>query len=227
MSKIVEIIDLTLVLQGKTILKIPYFSLDREESICLTGPNGAGKSTLLSVMAALQEPTAGTVSLLGKNVKDQSFFELRRRIAVVFQKPMMFDLTVIENLELGLKYRGMNRREREKRIYPWLEKMKLTHLTKRRARSLSGGEAQRVALAQALILKPEIIFLDEPFANLDREMRQGLIDEIGKTLKAEKIATVMVTHHRKEAAAVSDSIYHMEDGEIINREFLTFQNNPG
>jgi len=226
-SKVIEIIDLKLVLQGKTILKIPYFSLDREESICLTGPNGAGKSTLLSVMATLQEPTAGTVSLFGKNVKDQPLLELRRRMAVVFQKPMMFDLTVIENLELGLKYRRLKRKEKETRIYPWLEKMKLTHLTKRRARSLSGGEAQRVALAQALILEPEIIFLDEPFANLDKEMRQGLIDEIGKTLKAKKITTVMVTHHKKEAAAIADSIYLMEDGEIVDREFLAFQNNPG
>ncbi len=219
MSKVIEIIDLTLVLQGKTILKIPYFSLDREESIALTGPNGAGKSTFLFVMAALQKPTAGTVSLFGKNVKDHSLLELRRRMAVVFQKPMMFDLTVMENLELGLKYRQINHKEKENKIYHWLEKMRLAHLVKRRARSLSGGEAQRVALAQALILEPEIIFLDEPFANLDKEMRQELIDEIGKTLKAGKITTVMVTHHRMEAAAIADSIYNMEDGEIINREF--------
>lgn len=219
MSKAIEIIDLTIVFKGKTILNIPYFSLDREESICLTGPNGAGKSTLMFVMAALQEPTTGTVSLFGKNVKDQPLHELHRRMAVVFQKPMMFNLTVMENLELGLKYRCMNRKEKENRIYPWLEKMRLTHLIKRRARSLSGGEAQRVALAQALVLEPEIIFLDEPFANLDKDMRQELIDEIGKTLNAEKITTVMITHDRTEAIAITNSIFLMEDGEIVSREF--------
>jgi energy-coupling factor transporter ATP-binding protein EcfA2 len=158
--------------------------------------------------------------LTGNNIKDISPIVLHRRVAVVFQKPMMLNLTVMENLELGLGFRGVKRREREKVIEPWLEKMHLNHLAKRRARLLSGGEAQRVAIAQALMVEPEIILLDEPFANLDKKMRQELMEEIRTLLTAKKIATVMVTHHRLEAINMSSSIYYMEDGEIINREYI-------
>lgn len=223
MSKIIEIKDMTWVQQGQTILNIPYFSLEAEESVSLMGHNGAGKSSLLFIMAGLQEPTTGTVSLFGKNIKEYSPLEVHRRLAVVFQKPMMLDLTVMENLELGLRFRGIKLKEREKKIEPWLEKMRLSHLVKRRARSLSGGEAQRVSIAQALVVEPEIIFLDEPFANLDKEIRGELMDGVRKLLTVQKIATVMVTHHRLEAAAMTDSIYYMEYGEILNREKL----NPG
>lgn len=221
MSKIIEIKDITWVQQGHTILNIPYFSLEQGESVSLMGPNGAGKSSLLSIMAGLQEATSGTVSLFGKNIKDIPPLELHRRVAVVFQKPMMLNLTVMENLELGLKFRGMKHKDREKKIEPWLEKMRLTHLVKRRARSLSGGEAQRVSITQALVVEPEIVFLDEPFANLDKKIRQEIMDDMGSLLKAQKVATVMVTHHRSEAITLSGSIYHMEDGEILDREFLT------
>lgn len=221
MSKIIEIKDLTWIQQGQTILNIPYFSLKSEQSISLMGPNGAGKSSLLSIMAGLQEPTSGTISLFGKNIKDISPLELHRRVSVVFQKPMMMDLNVMENLELGLRFRGMKPKERAKKIEPWLEKMHLTHLFKKRARLLSGGETQRVAIAQALVVEPEIIFLDEPFANLDKNIRKELMDEIRILLKTQKITTVMVTHHRLEAITMSDSIYHMEDGEILDMEFLS------
>lgn len=221
MSKIIEIKDMIWVQQGRTILNIPDFYLKAEESVSLMGHNGAGKSSLLFIMAGLQEHTGGTVSLFGKNIKDFSPLEVHRRVAVVFQKPMMLDLNVMENLELGLRFRGIKPKEREKRIGPWLEKMRLTHLIKRRARSLSGGEAQRVSIAQALVVEPEIIFLDEPFANLDKEIRKELMADIRKLLIAQKITTVTVTHHRLEAITMSDSICYMEEGEIIKRECLT------
>lgn len=223
MSKIIEIKDLTWVQQGQTILNIPYFTLEEGESVSLMGHNGAGKSSLLFMMAGLQEPTTGTISIFGRNIKDISPLELHRRVAVIFQKPMMMNLTVMENLELGLRFRGMQRNDREIKLEPWLKKMRLTHLVKRRARSLSGGEAQRVAIAQALVVEPEIVFLDEPFANLDKNIRRDLMKEIRRLLSAPKIATVMVTHHRSEASTMSDSIYYMEDGEILEREFLTDQ----
>jgi ABC-type multidrug transport system ATPase subunit len=112
MSKIIHIKDLTWVQQGRTILNIPDFSVDAEETVSIMGPNGAGKSSLLFIMAGLQEPSSGTISLFGKNIKEFSPLELHRRVAVVFQKPMMFDLTVMENLELGLKFRGVKPKER-------------------------------------------------------------------------------------------------------------------
>lgn len=220
MSKIIEIKDMTWVQKGQTILNIPYFSLESEESISFMGPNGAGKSSLLSIMSGLQEPSTGTISLFGNNIKNIPSLELHRRVSVVFQKPMMLDLTVLENLELGLRFRGVNSKERQKKIEPWLEKMHLSHLIKRKARLLSGGEAQRVSIVQALVVEPKIIFLDEPFANLDKDIREELMIELRALLIAHKITTVMVTHHRLEAINMSNSIYHMEDGEILHRELL-------
>ncbi len=221
MNKVIEIRDLTLVLGGRTILDIPEFILEDQQSISLMGPNGAGKSTLMFIMAALQEPTSGTVTYFGHPVEDHDLVVLRRRMAMVFQKPLLFEGTVADNVELGLKLRHLSRPERQKMVTPWLDKLRIAHLAKRRARSLSGGEAQRVAIAQALVLEPEIIFLDEPFANLDKEIRRELIDEIGPILRAQKMTTVMVTHSRLEADAMTDMIYNMEDGEIISCEIMT------
>jgi tungstate transport system ATP-binding protein len=220
MNKVIEIRDLTLVLGGRTILHIPYFAVEEQEFITLMGHNGAGKSSLLLVMATLQEPTSGEITFFGKKLQDHSRLELQRRMAVVFQKPTLLDLSVIENMELGLKFRGLKRKERDKIVKPWLEKMEIAHLARRRARSLSGGEAQRVARAQALVLEPEIIFLDEPFANLDKEIREELMNEVGNLLRDHKITTVMVTHHRREALTMTDSIYLLEDGEIVSKEIL-------
>ncbi len=218
MSKVIKIEGLTLVLGGRTILNIPSFALEEGESVGLMGPNGAGKSSLLFVMALLQEPTTGEISYFGKSRKEYPRLELQRRMAMVFQKPMMLDLNVYDNIDIGLKFRGINRRERTKRINAYLEQMEITHLAKQRARSLSGGEAQRVAIAQALVLEPDIIFLDEPFSNLDKEIREELMQQINELLRERHITTVMVTHHRREADVLTDTIYWMEDGEIISKE---------
>lgn len=226
MSKVIEIQDMTLVLGGRNILNIPYFSVEAEEAISLMGPNGAGKSSLMLIMAALLEPTTGSIRLFGNKVKEQTLLDLRRRMAMVFQKPMMLDLTVLENVEVGLKFRNMKRRERQRQVEPWLEKLNIAHLARQRARSLSGGEAQRVAIAQALVLQPEIIFLDEPFSNLDKETRKELMEDLAWLLKEQKITTVMVSHHRREALTLTDTIYNMEDGEIVNQEGVDYRRKP-
>ncbi len=220
MNEVIAIKDLILVLGGRTILNIPRFSLRREESISLMGPNGAGKSSLLLIMAALQQPTSGSVSVFGKQLEDHNLIELRRRMAVVFQKPMLLKGTVIENVEVGLKFRNLSRKERDDRVYPWLKKLRVDHLAYQRARTLSGGEAQRVAIAQALVLEPEILFFDEPFANLDKTIRKELIEEISPIIRSRNITTVMVTHHRSEAEAMTDKVYTIEDGEIVSEEDL-------
>jgi ABC-type spermidine/putrescine transport systems, ATPase components len=218
MSKIISIEDLTLVLGGRTILDIPRLSLEEGDAISLMGPNGAGKSSLLMVMAALQEPTSGKLYYRGREYSEYSELSLHRKMAMVFQKPIVLDLSVMENAELGLKFRGVSRRVRLARIRPWLERLGVAHLEKSRARSLSGGEAQRVVLAQSLVLEPEVIFLDEPFSNLDKDIRQELMEQTGGLLKEHRITTVLVTHHSKEAQALSDTVYFMEDGRIVGFE---------
>lgn len=220
MKKIIEIKNMKWVKHDQIILNIPCFSLEENQSVSLMGHNGAGKSSLLFIMAGLQNPTSGTVSIFGRNLKEIPPLELHRRVAMVFQKPMMLNLSVMENLELGLRFRGMKPKERAIKIEPWLEIMRLTHLVKRRARSLSGGEAQRVAIVQALVVEPEILLLDEPFANLDKNTRLELMHELRTLLTFRKVSTVVVTHDRMEAVVMSNSIYYMENGEISNRELL-------
>lgn len=215
---VIELKDMTLVLGGRTILNISHLALLEGQAISLMGPNGAGKSSLMLVMAALLEPTSGTVTCFGKSVKEQSVLQLRRRMAMVFQKPMMLDLSVMENIEVGLRFRGLSRKERDRLVTPWLERFNIAHLVRQRARSLSGGEAQRVAIAQAMVLQPAVIFLDEPFSNLDKETRDEFKYDIGRILRQQKITTVMVTHHIREATDLTDIIYSMEDGEIVSQQ---------
>jgi len=220
MKKVVELKDIKLVLGGRTILDIPAFELEAGQSVSLMGPNGAGKTSLLYVMALLLQPTSGEVVLFGGEKPEMSRLELQRRMAMVFQKPMLLDLTVAENVELGLRFRGLNRKERSQRISANLEKMEVAHLGKRRARTLSGGEAQRVAIAQALVVEPEIVFLDEPFSNLDKEIREELIIHIDQLLRKSNTTTVMVTHHRREAEVMTDTVFWMEDGVIVSSDSL-------
>ena len=220
MSAVIEIQDMTLVLGGRKILDVPTFSLESGESVSLMGPNGAGKSSLLFVMALLQDPTSGKLKYFGKSLEEHPRLELQRRMAMVFQKPMLLDLNVVENVDLGLKFRGINRKERTRRIMDSLEQMEVAHLAHRRARSLSGGEAQRVAIAQALVVDPEIIFLDEPFSNLDKEIREELMIHIDQLLRGKCITTVMVTHHRREADVMTDAVYWMEDGALVSKDII-------
>ena len=143
--------------------------------LALIGPNGAGKSTLLRVMGMLQRPDNGNVLFRGENALNGNPLELRRRIATVFQEPLLLNATVHQNAALGLKLRGVSRREIDRRLGPWLERLGIGHLAARSARTLSGGEAQRTSLARALVLEPELLLLDEPFSALDPGSREALL----------------------------------------------------
>ncbi len=214
MSAVIEIQDMTLVLGGRKILDVPTFSLESGESVSLMGPNGAGKSSLLFVMALLQDPTSGKLKYFGKSLEEHPRLELQRRMAMVFQKPMLLDLNVVENVDLGLKFRGINRKERTRRIMDSLEQMEVAHLAHRRARSLSGGEAQRVAIARAVARRPALILADEPTGNLDADNAVNILQLLAsfKDKDTTVIVTTHATHlmeHQKDATVV-----HVDKGNI-------------
>ncbi len=161
----------------------------------LIGPSGAGKSTLLRILDLIEPPSGGRLQLFGDDVYQRgTVFEVRRRMAMLFQKPIIFNASVYENIAIGLKLRRRNGAEMERRIHEALRAIGLPGYAARSALTLSGGEAQRVALARALVTDPEILFLDEPTANLDPPSVEK-IEELVQRLNRESGTTVVLSTH--------------------------------
>ncbi len=208
--------DLRVVYQGKTALEVARITVLEGEILALIGPNGAGKSTLLRVLALLEAPASGSLLFRKSPVswKSRDLLTLRRRLACVFQEALLCDTTVEANAALGLRLRGKRPGETAAVVRGWMERLGVAHLAGRRARTLSGGEAQRVSLARAFALQPEVMLLDEPFAALDPPTRQELLGLLQDLLRQEGCATVFVTHDREEALRLGDRIAVMIDGRI-------------
>lgn len=194
---------------------VPALDVGAGETLALIGPNGSGKSTLLRVMALLQTPDEGTVSFRGRAVTATGGLDARRRMAVVFQQPLLADMRVEDNVEIGLRFRGVGARERRARVGRWLARLGIGRLAGQPARTLSGGEAQRVALARALALEPDVLFLDEPFAGLDAPTRAALVPDLAAIIRADGVATVLVTHDRGEAQALADRVGVIVAGRLL------------
>lgn len=201
---------------GVPIIDIPELAIERGKVISLIGPNGAGKSTLLLALASLLKPYQGTIYFHGQPVDARnSRAAYRRKLAMVFQEPLLFDATVFENVASGLKIRGRSRGEINLTVAEQLARFGINHLAGRSARKLSGGEAQRTSLARAFAIRPEIIFLDEPFASLDPPTREGLVDDLHAILRQTRTTAVIATHDRQEALRLSDILAVMFGGTIV------------
>jgi tungstate transport system ATP-binding protein len=201
---------------GTIILNVQSLLIQEGEILSLIGPNGAGKTTLLQTLCYLLKPFQGEIFFKGEKVNsNHSIVEYRRRLAMVFQEPLLFDTTVFENVASGLKIRGMKRMEIRGRVLEQLDRFGISHLSNRSARTLSGGEAQRTSLARALAIEPEILFLDEPFASLDPPTRECLIEDLERILRQTKTTTIFATHDRSEALRLSDRIAVMNEGKIL------------
>lgn len=206
MKPLVEIRDL-LVKRGKhPALRIEHLAIQNGEVLAVVGPNGAGKSTLLLTLARLLKPERGEIQFNGQQARAESDAVYRRRIALVMQDPLLFDMSVFDNVAAGLRFRGMSKDEVQRKVPLWLERLGVGHLAKRKANQLSGGEAQRVSLARALALEPQLLLLDEPFSALDPPTRSSLLEDLGALLKETGTTTVFVTHDLPEAAQLAGRI---------------------
>ena len=202
----IQIRDLLIQRNGLEALHIDSLDIQRGETLTVVGPNGAGKSTLLLALAHLLTPIRGDILYDGKSLKQWNELEYRRRISFVFQAPLLMDMTVEQNVALGLKFRGTPKEEARARVGKWMKQLGVESLSKRRAGRLSGGEAQRVSLARAFVLEPELLLLDEPFSALDPPTHAKLLEDLSLILKEDHRTAVFVTHNLKEAAKLSHRI---------------------
>ena len=206
MSALITIQDLLIRRNGHNTLEIEALEVARGETLTVVGPNGAGKSTLLLALARLLAPVHGEILYDGKSLMQMDELEYRRKISFVFQAPLLMDMTVEQNVALGLKFRGISKVEIQARVRKWMKQLGIESLSKRRAGQLSGGEAQRVSLARAFVLEPELLLLDEPFAALDPPTHARLLEDLSNLLKQDHKTAVFVTHNLKEAAKLSHRI---------------------
>jgi tungstate transport system ATP-binding protein len=211
---VLSLADVRVRYDGADALDVPALDVRRGEVLATVGPNGSGKSTLPRVLGLLEAPTAGTIRFERRVVQATPALDERRRIASVFQQPLLARGTIASNVATGLRFRGVAAPDIAARVDRWLARFGIRELRDRGARGLSGGEAQGVALAWALVLDPSVLLLDEPFAALDPTARTALIPELGEILRAERVTTVIVTHDRAEAQALADRVAVLLEGRI-------------
>lgn len=202
----IEIRNLLIQRNGRAVLEIGSLDLQRGETLAVVGPNGSGKTTLLLALAHLLKPARGEIKYGGRSLIQLDELEYRRKISFVFQSPLLMDMTVEQNVSLGLKFRGVSKEETRERVGGWIKALGIESLAKRRASQLSGGEAQRVSLARAFVLEPELLLLDEPFAALDPPTHAKLLADLSTILKQDRKTAVFVTHNLNEAATLSHRI---------------------
>ena len=184
------------------------------EFVSILGPSGCGKSTLLFMISGLTEATDGEIFFDQVNVKNVA--TEKRNIGMVFQNYSLYPhMTVKDNILFPLKIKKIHKDEMEELLNPIVRLLKLDNLLKRRPHELSGGQQQRVAIGRALIKKPEILLMDEPFSNLDEKLRIEMREEIRSIQKKVGITTLFVTHDQEEAMSISDKIILMNNGKII------------
>jgi tungstate transport system ATP-binding protein len=190
--------------------------LERGEILGLIGPTGSGKTTLLRLINLLDEPSAGSIIFAGKEVSvkpEKEAVATRRKMAMVFQKPVMFKSSVKENVSYGLRMRGRQERDEKKRVEEALEMVGLSGYESRDANTLSGGEMQRIALARALILQPELLLLDEPTANLDPRSAAS-IDSLLSSLAGSRTAVILATHNMEQCRKLAGRVALLQAGRL-------------
>ena len=199
--------DGTLALQGVG------FHLEDGKKYALVGPNGAGKSTLLSLLCALEFPASGGASIGGLPLQKANAEKIRDQVGMVFQNPddQLFMPTVFDDVAFGLKNRNFPAEDMEARVAQTLRSMGIEHLKDRPPYRLSGGEKRAVALATALVMRPQFLLMDEPTAFLDPRAKRGLI----RTLRALPVGMLIATHDLTFSAEVADGVLILKDGRLL------------
>ncbi len=189
--------------------------IERGEVITVLGPNGSGKSTFLRILAALEQPTGGEILFEGKNIDRKDHGSWRNQTTLVFQRPVVLRGSVFDNVAYGLKRRGLPRDEIEERVSGALHLLGLDSLAERKAKSLSGGEKQRLSIARAVVLETDLLLLDEPTVNLDPESLDIVKRFILGLRERPDITVVLATHDMEIARELSDRVLLLSGGRVV------------
>jgi len=202
---------------GKTVLDIDHLSFTRGSIYAVLGQNGSGKTTLLTILGLLLKPTTGKVFFEGEDVylHPTSITAIRSTLSTVIQNPLLFDTTVENNIAYGLKIRGISKAERSTTVQDCRQLVGLEGFEKRKAKELSGGEAQRIAIARALAIKPQVLFLDEFTANVDEKTITLLEDVIKRVNRNNRSTIFLVTHDTHQAYRLADEVINLFQGRVV------------
>lgn len=214
MSLILEAAHIWKRYNGNSILRDCSFSFDTPGTYVLTGPNGCGKSTFLRICALLEPPDRGDISFSSEGMPLKKDLALRRRITLVLPKVGVFNTTVFKNVAYGLKIRQTEGSILREKVSSALEFVGLLHKEHQNALTLSSGETQRLGIARAMVIEPEILFLDEPTASVDQQNTE-IVEEIVLTMRRRRSTiVVMTTHDREQAERLADHLMVMSEGTI-------------
>ena len=202
-----------------TVLKGINWDVPKHSVTAIIGPSGAGKTTLMRLVNLLDEPTSGTVFFDGvdASASEKVRLEMRRRMGIVFQKPVVFSSSVYENVAYGLKIRGETLQNVRERVSHALETVDLSDYASRKAATLSGGEVQRVALARAMVIEPELLLLDEPTANLDPASTARVESLISRVIQELHTTVILTTHDMGQGQRLADRAVVLEQGRIVSQ----------
>ncbi len=214
MSLIYQLNNIQYTYTDAPVLRIDKYSIEEYSVTALVGANGSGKSTLLNMLAFVSEPTAGELIYSGEKMNNARRTDCRRETAYVQQKPYLFNFSVRQNIELGLKLRGVDKQLRRHASDMIAEKLKLDKLLDRRAHELSGGEIQKVAIARALVLEPRVLLLDEPFSHLDKNSRSDIESLLKSLTTAESQTIIFSTHDVLQAQNLATQVCSLNQGRI-------------
>ncbi len=190
-----------------------HLEIEAGEFVTFLGPSGCGKTTVLRMIAGFERPTQGSITIADQDVT--AVPANKRNVGMVFQQYALFpNMTVADNIQFGLKVRGMDKRLCQQRVEEMLALIHMEGFAKRYPHQLSGGQQQRVALARALAIQPQVLLLDEPLSALDAKIRVSLRQEIRAIQRHLKMTTVFVTHDQEEALSISDRIVVMNQGQV-------------